>query len=90
MPRDTERVMRPGALAGLLPQKHATEAMHGLCDCVRSSLLRVCREDSPEEAEGWRTGKAMRRRPPLENGRSMLLKQHTVSGTWQDTTGAKE
>ena len=50
----------------------------------------MSREDAPEEDVGWRAGKAVRRRSPQENWRSMLLKQHTVSGTWQDTTGAKE
>lgn len=53
-------------------------------------MLWTSREDAPEEDVGWRAGNAMRRRSPQESGRSMLLKQHTVLGTWQDTTGAKE
>ena len=53
-------------------------------------MLYMGREDDPDEEVGWRTGSSMRRRSALQNGRSMLLNQHTVSGTWQDTTGAKE
>ena len=78
----------------MLQEQHPASAKclccWGLCGCMKKLMLWMHREDAPEEGVGWRTGMAMRRRSPQENGRSMLLKQHTVSGTWQDTTGAKE
>ena len=46
---------------------------------LRSESLALCRE---EDEGGYRQGRAPRRKAP--GGRS-LLRQHTVSGTWQDT-----
>ena len=39
-----------------------------------------------EEEGGYRMGRTPRRRPQGDHARNTLLKQHTVSGTWQDSS----
>ena len=54
--------------------------------CIASNLHKSTVPRREDEEGGYAPSRGLRRRAAVEHGRSTLLRQHTVSGTWQDAS----